>query len=147
MPLDVVKLIQTLSSLAGITAAFWALRVYHSNSRRERARWAEDLYSRFYEKEGLKHVRDMLDCDAGDPKVSQMVVDESSAWTDYLNFFEFVAYLESSKQLSQQDVEALFSYYLDCLKKHPEVAAYIRNRAKGYENLRRQLFNEYTEAK
>ena len=142
MPLDVVKLIQTLSSLAGITAAFWALRVYHSNSRRERARWAEDLYSRFYEKEGLKLVRDMLDCDAGDPKVSQLVVDESSAWTDYLNFFEFVAYLESSKQLSQQDVEALFSYYLDCLRQHPEVAAYIRNRAKGYENLRRQLFRE-----
>jgi hypothetical protein len=142
MSLDVVKLIQTGSSIAGITAAFWALRVYHNNSRRERARWAEDLYSRFYEKEGLKQVRDMLDCDAGDAKVSRLVKEESSAWTDYLNFFEFVAYLESSKQLSRQDVEALFSYYLNCLKKHPEVAAYIRDPSKGYENLKRQLFRE-----
>ena len=142
MSFDVMKVIQTGSSIAGITAAFWALRVYHSNSRRERARWAEDLYSRFYEKEGLKQVRDMLDCDAGNARVAQLVADESPAWTDYLNFFEFVAYLQESKQLSQQDVEALFSYYLECLKKHPEVAAYVRDQTKGYENLRRQLFDE-----
>lgn len=142
MPFDVVRVIQAGSSVAAMIAAFWALVVYRSNSRRERARWAENLYSRFYEKEELKRVRDMLDCSAGDPDVARLVADESSAWTDYLNFFEFVAYLQLSKQLSQQDVEALFSYYLGCLKKHPEVAAYIRDPAKGYEKLRSQLFNE-----
>jgi len=142
MSLDVVRVIQAASSIAGITAAFWALWVYRNNSRRERARWAESLYSRFYEKEELKQVRDMLDCDLGDPHVSELVAQESAAWTDYLNFFEFMAYLQSSKQLSRRDVEALFSYYLGCLKKHPEAAAYIRNPAKGYENLRKQLFDE-----
>jgi len=142
MSLDVVRVIQAASSIAGITAAFWALWVYRNNSRRERARWAESLYSRFYEKEELKQVRDMLDCDLGDPHVSELVAKESAAWTDYLNFFEFMAYLQSSKQLSRRDVEALFSCYLGCLKKHPEAAAYIRNPAKGYENLRKQLFDE-----
>ena len=73
---------------------------------------------------------------------SELVAKESAAWTDYLNFFEFMAYLQSSKQLSRRDVDALFSYYLGCLKKHPEAAAYIRNPAKGYENLRKQLFDE-----
>ena len=53
-----------------------------------------------------------------------------------------MAYVQSSKQLSRRDVEALFSYYLGCLKRHPEAAAYIRNPAKGYENLRKQLFDE-----
>ena len=79
MSLDVVRVIQAGSSIAGITAAFWALWVYRSNSRRERARWAESLYSRFYEKEELKRVRDMLDCDAGEPQVSELVAKESAA--------------------------------------------------------------------
>jgi hypothetical protein len=142
MPLDAVRLVQVVSYIAGVFAAFWAVLVYRSNSRRERARWAESLYSRFYEKEELKRVRDLLDCTAGDPQVAQLVTVESSAWTDYLNFFEFVAYLQSSKQLSRKDVEALFSYYLGCLKRHPNVVGYIRNKEKGYEYLRRALLNE-----
>ncbi|HET7205769.1 MAG TPA: hypothetical protein VFI95_04235 [Terriglobales bacterium] len=142
MPLDVVKVVQVGSYVAGVFAAFWAVLVYRSNSRRERARWAESLYSRFYEKDELKRIRDMLDCEAGAPHVSELVSAESSAWTDYLNFFEFVAYLQSSKQLSAHDVDALFSYYLDCLKSHPEVVAYIRDREKGYEYLRKVLLNE-----
>ncbi|HYL16773.1 MAG TPA: hypothetical protein VEV41_27305 [Terriglobales bacterium] len=142
MPLDAVRLVQVVSYSGGAVAALSAVWVYKSNSRRERARWAESLYSRFYEREELKRVRDLLDCGAGDPQVSQLVATESSAWTDYLNFFEFVAYLQSSKQLSRKDVEALFSYYLECLKRHPDVAGYFRNKEKGYEYLRRILLNE-----
>ena len=139
---DALRLVQIGSYIAGVFAAFWAVLVYRSNSRRERARWAESLYARFYEREELKVVRDLLDCAVGDKQVAELVRSESSAWTDYLNFFEFMAYLQSSKQLSKRDVEALFRYYLDCLKKHPEVAAYIRNKEKGYEHLRRILLNE-----
>lgn len=142
MALDPVKVVQIGSNVAGVFAAFWAVLVYRSNSRRERARWAESLYSRFYEKDELKRVRDLLDCEPGTRQVSEMVNVESSAWTDYLNFFEFVAYLQSSKQLSKHDVEALFSYYLECLKRHPEVVAYIRKKEKGYEYLRKVLLNE-----
>lgn len=129
------------SSAAGIFAAFWALRVYSSNSRRERARWAESLYARFYERAELKLTRDKLDCASGDPVVAELVTKEASELTDYLNFFEFVAYLESSRQLEEADVQALFSYYLDCLKRHKEVAAYIQNREKGFEYLRQNLFH------
>lgn len=132
--------IQVASSVAGIVAAFWALWVYRSNSRRERARWAESLYARFYERPELKVVRDSLDCTSGDPAVAKLVTEEASELTDYLNFFEFVAYLESSNQLAERDVQALFSYYLACLKKHKEVAAYIQNQDKGFEYLRKILF-------
>ena len=85
-----------------------------------------------------------MSCDTsvGEPQVSQLVTAESSAWTDYLNFFEFVAYLQSSNQLHKEDVAALFSYYLGCLKKHADVVGYIRNKEKGYEYLRRTLLNE-----
>jgi hypothetical protein len=142
MSVDVAKAAQIGQSVLAIVAAFWALWVYRNNSRRERARWAENLYSRFFEKEDLKRVRDLLDCDPGDPEVSKLVTKETSAWTDYLNFFEFVAYLRSSKQLSRQDVSALFGYYLECLKRHSEVRGYIQNPTKGYEHLRKLLFNE-----
>jgi hypothetical protein len=127
--------IQILSSIAGIVAAFWALWVYGNNSRRERARWAESLYTRFYEKAELKTVRDQLDCAAGDATVARLVAEETPALTDYLNFFEFVAYLQSSKQLSGTDVQALFGYYLDCLRRHKDVVGYIRNKEKGFEYL------------
>ena len=126
---------QILSSIAGIVAAFWALWVYGNNSRRERARWAESLYTRFYEKLELKTIRDQLDCAAGDAIVARLVTEETPALTDYLNFFEFVAYLQSSKQLSGTDVQALFGYYLDCLRRHKNGVGYIRNKEKGFEYL------------
>jgi len=142
MHVDIAKAVQMGSYIAGVFAAFWAVMVYQSNSRRERARWAESFYSRFFEREDLKHVRDLLDCNSGDPQVSELVTTETSSWTDYLNFFEFMAYLQTSKQLSGRDVQALFGYYLECLKRHREVVAYIRNKEKGYEYLRKSLLDE-----
>ena len=142
MSLESAKAItQIASSFAGIVAAFWALYVYRSNSRRERARWAEAVYERFYERAELKVVREKLDCIPGDTGVAQLVAEEIADLTDYLNFFEFVAYLESSRQLATADVEALFNYYLGCLKKHREVAAYIQDHEKGFEHLRKILFH------
>jgi hypothetical protein len=122
-------------SMVATVAAIGALLVYRNNSKRERARWAEGLYARFYERPELKKVRDQLDCVSGDAGVASLVSEESSALTDYLNFFEFVAYLKSSKQLSESDVQALFGYYLDCLRRHKDVVGYIRNKEKGFEYL------------
>jgi hypothetical protein len=71
-----------------------------------------------YERGELKEVRDLLEYHATDPAVAKLVSDESSHWRDYLNFLEFVAYLATSKQLSSQDVRALFDYHLDGLRCH-----------------------------
>lgn len=61
-------------------------------------------------------MRDTLDCDSDNAKVNALVSEEGSTWTDYLNFFELVAYLRESKQLAAEDVKALFEYYIGCLK-------------------------------
>ena len=74
----------------------------------ESARWAESLYTRFYEKPGLKTIRDQLDCAAGDATVARLVTVETPA---------------------------LFGYYLDCLRPHKDVVGYIRNTEKGFEYL------------
>ena len=140
MSLDhAVKVIQLLSYLAGAVAAVSAFLVYRGNARRERARWVESLYARFFERSELKQIRDVLDCRANDASVDTLVSEEGSKWTDYLNFFELVAYLEKSKQLEAQDVAALFEYYLGCLKKHQSVMGYIRDEAKGFKYLRELL--------
>jgi hypothetical protein len=136
-----VKAVQILSYMAGAAAAVSAVFVYRSNSRRERARWVENLYSRFFEKNELKQVRDTLDCNSEDEKVNALVAEEGSAWTDYLNFFELVAYLQESKQLAAEDVKALFEYYIGCLKRHRAVMGYIGDQAKGFKYLRKLLLN------
>jgi len=137
MPLDqVVKGVQILSYMAGAAAAVSAVFVYRNNSRRERARWVESLYSRFFEKGELKQVRDILDCDSDDEKVNALVTEEGSAWTDYLNFFELVAYLQESKQVAAEDVKALFEYYIGYLKRHRAAMDYIRDETKGFKYLR-----------
>ena len=130
---------QFVSYVGPTVAAFWAAYVYWNNARRERARWAENLYSRFFEKEDLKEIRDIFDCDAGNPDVAELVTKESPQFTDYLNFFELVAYLKESKQLKARDVDALFEYYLCCLKKHQPVMDYIGKDSSGFEHLRRLL--------
>jgi hypothetical protein len=99
----------------------------------------ESLYSRFFEKGELKQVRDILDCASDDEKVNALVTEEGSAWTDYLNFFELVAYLQESKQVAAEDVKALFEYYIGCLKRHRATMDYIRDETKGFKYLRRLL--------
>ncbi|HEY4054121.1 MAG TPA: hypothetical protein VGL74_10270 [Terriglobales bacterium] len=134
---QVVKVVQIFSYVAGATAALFAYFVYRSNSRRERARWVENLYSRFFEKNELKQIRDALDCAADDARVNALVQEEDAAWTDYLNFFELVAYLRESKQLEEADVTALFQYYLGCMERHRTVMAYINDETKGFKYLRK----------
>jgi hypothetical protein len=136
---ETVKIAQIVSYLFGAIAALLAFFVYWANSRRERARWAESLYEKFFERPELKVVRDLLDCEGDDQEVRDLVGAGEYDFTDYLNFFEFVAYLQKSRQLSAADVKALFEYYLQCLKKHTVVMEYIGDKANGYEYLNELL--------
>lgn len=127
----------TAAALGTVGAATWALIVYRRNSRLERARWASSLYEKFYERDQLKKVRDDLDCEANIEQVNGIVLRQESDFTDYLNFFEYVAFLKYSKQLKQEEIKDLFGYYLDCLKRHDIVRRYIK--ANGYERLNELL--------
>ena len=79
-----------------------------------------------------KKVREVLDSKAITlPEIKQKVSD--AELSDYLNFFEFVAVLEESGQLKQEEIEDLLGYYLGRLSDKPEMRDYIvRN---GYELL------------
>ncbi len=91
------------------------------------------MYEKFYERGELKKVRDSLDCESNLEQVNELVLGGGSDFTDYLNFFEFVAILEHSKQLKRKEIEDLFGYYIGCLKRHDIVRRYVKEN--GYERL------------
>ena len=109
---------------------------YRRNSRLEEARWLLRLFEKFYEEPRYKTIREALDCDVENQVVSDLVSREGAEFTDYLNFFEFVAVLVQSRQISQGQIERMFQYYLECIKKHKAVREYIADKGKGYEQLR-----------
>ena len=125
----------TFSAVGTALAAVFAAFVYRRNSALERARWASSLYEKFFEATTLKQMRDRLDCLNDMDLVNETVIREESSFTDYLNFFEFIAFLKTSKQLKDSEINALFGYYLDCLNRHDRVKQYISNPENGYEGL------------
>lgn len=125
----------TISALGTTLAAGFAAFVFRRNSTLERAKWASGLYEKFYEAATLKQMRDRLDCSNDVDSVNEIVIREEPAFTDYLNFFEFIAFLKTSHQLMDSEIETLFGYYLDCLNRHDRVKQYISNPQNGYEGL------------
>jgi hypothetical protein len=137
---DIAQLVYYVAGIIGVLgtllAACLALSLYRRNSELERARWASSLYEKFYEKKGLKTVRDKLDCiEADSDAVRKLVSDAESDFTDYLNFFEFIAFLKKSKQLNAAQIEDLFGFYLGCLEKHSVVVRYVLELENGYEGV------------
>jgi hypothetical protein len=133
-----LRVLKDIAAILGAVAALWAIYVYFTNSRLRRAEWLASLYEKFYERPDLKEVREILDCDGSDsPEVDRMVSEEPAKFSDYLNFFEFVAVLQKSRQLKEGEIEDLFGYYLDCLENGPKLRQYIS--VKEYENLDKLL--------
>jgi hypothetical protein len=126
---------QIASYCVGAVAAVVALRTYTANSARERSKWAFQLYEKFYEGADYKRIRDLLDSEANTKDVINVVAEEGSEFTDYLNFFEMVTALTETKQLSKADVLRLFQYYFQCLKRHDSVMRYLDDPLNGYETL------------
>jgi hypothetical protein len=113
---------------------------YRSSKKLERAKWMVQLYEKFYEEPRFKRMRAILDCAGQDSaEVNQIVDEEELEFTDYLNFFEFVSYLTRRGELDDEDVEALFGYYMDCLNNQHRVKQYIHDASKGFEQLSKRL--------
>ena len=130
--------LKDIAEIAAVAAFFWGIYVYFTNSRLRRAEWIASLYEKFYESKDLKAVRDKLDCGTSpSAEIENLIKEEPRDFTDYLNFFEFVAVLQKSRQLTDSEIEDLFGYYLDCLEYCQPLRDYIGGR--GYEQLDRLL--------
>jgi hypothetical protein len=161
MDLRVLGPIGQFLSGIGIIALFvtaWvAYKNYRYHTQLDRLKWLQQLFESFYSSDRYKSVRQQIDFDDITRLLSLLRRSESDPkelrgeeriqvdlFTDYLNFFEWIAFLESKEQLAFEDVDAMFNYYLKRLlqvDKDRQLRRYIRD--KGFERLHR-LLNRYS---
>jgi hypothetical protein len=140
-----------------LVTAWVAYKNYIYHTQLERLKWLQQLFESFYNSNRYKTVRQQIDFD--DMKGLRALLRRSDAepaelrreereqvdlFTDYLNFFEWIAFLESKEQLAFEDVDAMFNYYLKRLLQvddDQQLRRYIRDQ--GFERLHR-LLNRYS---
>jgi hypothetical protein len=132
-----------VANAAILVAGGWAVYTYHGGQRLERTKWLKELYEKFYEKPDLKRVRDLIDV-GSDSQLAKYVSTEPREFTDYLNFFEFIGFLYTEKQISEKEIKGLFDYYLKSLRDRPRVLEYVGNTSNGYEMLLMMLNKFYS---
>jgi hypothetical protein len=129
--------------------ALWARQNYRRQVSLEQMRWLQQLYDSFYNSDRYKEVRQAIDFDElgqtmelvrrGDADPHQLTLPERAQldqFTDYLNFFEWLAYLEKEKQLTFRQLDTMFGYYLTRLlqvDRNRPLRRYIQEN--GYEQL------------
>ena len=106
--------IKALGLIAIVIAALGYLR----QLKIKKGEWLQLLFEKFYENNNYKDVRKWLDNGDIEKKITldNSISDEEEKFTDFLNFFEFIATLESERQISKTDVINLFDYYLQKIK-------------------------------
>lgn len=114
---------------------------YRQQARTKRAEWLKALFEKFYEKEEFKEVRRWIESGEIDAKINldPTVSLEEEKVTDYFNFFELIATLESNNQLRISDVKNLFEYYLNKIKSSDKCMSWVSNSNYGFEKLRNLL--------
>lgn len=124
----------------GLLAVVIAALGYFKQSKIKKGEWLQSLFEKFYESENYKEVRKWIDNHEIESKITlddTQISDDEEKFTDFLNFFEFIANLESEKQVSLKDVTNLFDYYLRKIKSSPACMSWIKNY--GFEKLDKLL--------
>jgi hypothetical protein len=146
-------------AFAAVAAGSLAISDYRKRMVAEKSKWLLQLYEKLFENPQYKSVRRQLDFEDTDDIRALIKLDADKgkfapdeqtrfdAFTDYLNFFELVAHLKVIGQLTSDDIQATFDYYLKLLtpQHNPQIRSYLKK--EGFENLDRLLQNEYDSKK
>lgn len=110
--------------------------VYYHDHRRKKAEWMHALYVKFFENKQFKKLRRIMDHEGITPEWMATVKNEERL-VDYLNFFEQIASLHTMGQISMEEIERLFDYYLKLISVQPLIRAYVKQW--GFEDLDKLL--------
>lgn len=116
--------------LVGALTAYFGVKGYREKTQVEKAKWLSDLFRQFFVDRTFKAIRQRIDFDDLEP-IRDLIAKEMvwhhhkapvafsesernllDAFTDYLNFFEFVGLLQRNGRLTDDDIEWLFDYYI-----------------------------------
>lgn len=129
------KIVGALATGLGVLVA--AIN-YLNQTRLKRAEWVKSLFEKFFESSVYKEVRGWLDYDELPDKLSGPNQRENEEkFTDFLNFFEFIAVLYSRRQIKLEEVYEIFDYYLKKIKVDPNCKIWIERY--GFEKLKALL--------
>ncbi|HEX3556111.1 MAG TPA: hypothetical protein VIA62_23070 [Thermoanaerobaculia bacterium] len=92
-----------------------------------------DLYQRFWEQKTLRGMRIRIDVGHTGFVKEDTDLDLLGELDDYLNFFEFIAYLWKRRELKLKEVRAIFEYPLQMIARDQAVLGYISQY--GYDEL------------
>lgn len=130
---------RVLLDLFAIIARTIAIATYLRNARVRRAEWLSSLHSRFFETSTYKKIRQVLEAKGEDYVALRQALtdnqtnDDVELLVDYLNFFEFVGSLRKLGQLSSDEIDLLFDYYLRQLAGDPVLRQFVETQ--GFEGL------------
>lgn len=138
----------------GLSVTAWvagrqAVREYASRNKAEQTRWLANLFERLFQSHLYRRIRQKIDYDDladiaallernknGSAEFTPEERDLFDEFTDYLNFFELLAFLSTKQRIDPRDVQQMFDYYLKRLweiRESPAVMEYLRH--DGFENL------------
>jgi len=122
------------TGVAALSAAF----TYWRNANTKRAEFLLLLHKAFFVDTTYKPLRDLLDnpSESDVDKLRSHIQEETAELTDFLNFFELIAYFESCRTLRAADVDALLNYYLHLIKVNGPLLTYIGKDQTSFEYLK-----------
>jgi gamma-glutamylcyclotransferase (GGCT)/AIG2-like uncharacterized protein YtfP len=139
-----------------VPGAVWTFWIYRKSKKKESAEWLHKIFTSFYLSNDIYPIRTAIEFESETklrPVIERMLVDEGAETTKeerkvlcdidtLLNYFEFILYLEETKQISRTDCEKLFDYWF-CLLKKPSLA-YLRLYCHrfGYEGICEKVTGE-----
>lgn len=133
-------IIPSFGVFSAIIGGSFGLYIYYRNSQLRRAEWLYSLFDKFFYQDRYADIRQMLD--NYDPALLSKFEGALATGAnknleeklvDYLNFFEFVATLWRLKQLSIEEIQMMFEYYVRQLFEYPFIMTYLEN--EGFEGL------------
>ncbi len=144
-----------ITAIGAIGGIIGGILTYKKSIKERRTEWLYRLFKDFYEDDQFKQIRAKLDSenirileDAIKKETNKKELTESEdkfleAFVDYLNFFEFILYLQKTKALHEEEVKQLFAFYLNLLKnKSKIICEYILKPENGFELLGQYLENQ-----
>ena len=134
--MDYKNWIDIVIKIIALIGVYIAATNYRSQRIIKKGEWLKSLYEKFYENATYKDVRRWLDNKEIESKINlddDYISDDDEKFTDFLNFFEFIANLEDEGQISAKDVLNLFDYYLRKIKQSPICKQWIKSY--GFEKL------------
>lgn len=139
----------TLAGFLALLAAPIAIWNYRKSVQTRRAEWLSSLHEKFFETTRYSEVRRILDYKP-EPEYSELqqavrgevhlpITDE---FYRYLNFFELLASLKKLKEITDDEVTALFQYDLELIAGHEFIVHGLKSQ--GFERLPELLKSRQT---